>query len=231
MRRLTTYVFILTGIWISPARADVTFVWETLSATFDGAPSSTLTARGAITLTDQGFANGFGSVSGGGGHMSLDGIASADFTFYTSEGFLPSVGCGADSQNYCDFTVTVDGDYLKLTSELVIERGLADDTDYLGRPGVGDLLTVSGYFMGPGPCNTGTACQVTGEFVTTPVPEPGTFALLVAGLGFLVISSGASPCLRTRSLSAIRRKYQLRQFTAFRYGRRLPVTVTAPRYR
>lgn len=197
MTKLMACLVLILGFGGS-AHADVVYVWKTLSATIDGAPTS-LTASGEITLTDAGFSRGFGSVTttlvpGGGSIASqvLDGIKSASFQMfdgpnYTTGGFslvnLIATVAGPNLNVVANEYQSLYGGFF-MDAEDTADYFLSGTSIYFGT----DNQDSPCY----GPETPGQSyCVVTGVFEqVVPEPEPATLPLSLAALCLFTIAAG-----------------------------------------
>lgn len=198
-RSLLLALALAGGLGAPGARADVTFVWHTLSATLDGQPTN-LTASGEITLTDAGFAAGFGEVTStpffgppSSVMQTLDGIASASFQMFGGPPY--ATGQTAGDLTLVNFSALVRGQDLLVLPDNSHGGFMVDVDDgaaYFGTMGTGDEFTVSyGTDASPSPCFgtqylPGSHCVVTGVF-EDPVPEPGTLPISLSALGLFLL--------------------------------------------
>jgi hypothetical protein len=181
-----------------PAHANVVYVWQTRSATLDGAPTGMLAAFGEITLTDAAVAGGFASAAtsnpqSGVPVETLDGVVSASFGFSLGPAIQTPYGV-------IDFTATPDGGYLDVSPENLYGGFFVNavDTDAyfaVGDPG-SDILTIGyGTDDAGSPCfgpqePASSRCVVTGVFEAaggTGVPEPSALLLFTGALGLLAM--------------------------------------------
>lgn len=204
MTKLMVCLLVIFGL-SSGARADVVYVWKTLSATIDGQPTK-LTAAGEVTLTDAGFGQGFGSVTTtlvpGSDIIAsqvLDGIRSASFQMfggpnYTTNGTslvnIVATVAGADlnvapneyQQSYGGFFMDVNDTDVYYDGAGAIYYG----SDNQGSPCYGSEL--------PGQSH----CVVTGVFEqVVPEPEPASLPLSLAALGLFALIAGPRGTART----------------------------------
>ena len=178
-------------IAVCPARANVVYDWQTLSATLHGSPTS-LTAAGEITLTDVGFSQGVVGVTtpnAGPITHTLNGMVSASFEMFSGPALTLS-------NSLVNFTATVNGQFLdvspvNLFGGFFVNLGGGDAYFAITGPGP-DELTIGFGSENPASACFGSqipgqsACIVTGVFER--VPEPGTLTMLLSalvGLGWL----------------------------------------------
>jgi hypothetical protein len=190
-------VLAIAGWDPAPARADSIYVFRTLSATIDGAPSNQLDAFGQISVSDSAVAGGHASVTTpdpqlGPSTETLDGITSVAFGF----NFGPVIW---SPQGVINFTADLSGQNLHITPVNSDGGFIVNETDNDAYFAIGsansDILTI-GYgtdnlgspCAGPQEPNV-SHCVVTGEFVYAggappldPVPEPAALPTLFGSL-------------------------------------------------